>query len=67
MPSGQWAGIAIYFPSASTDTASAATRRHYSNYKAESEALMWTHNRRAPLGLYFSPMRSRKSSATTQQ
>ena len=34
------AGIAIYFPSISTEAASAATQRHYSNYKAESEAFL---------------------------
>jgi len=34
------AGIAIYLSSGSTEAASAATRRHYSKYKAESEVLM---------------------------
>ena len=34
------AGIVTYFPNSSTETASAATRIHYINYKAESEGLM---------------------------
>ena len=34
------AGIAINFPSGSTETYSAATRIHYSNCKADSDALM---------------------------
>ena len=34
------ADIAIYLPSGSTEADSAATRRHYSNYKVESDALM---------------------------
>ena len=34
------AGIAIYLPSGSTEVASAATRRHRSNYKVDSEALI---------------------------
>ena len=32
--------IAIYFPSGRTEAARAATWRHYSNYKADSVALM---------------------------
>ena len=34
------AGIDIYFPNGSKKTASAATRRHYSNCKTASEALI---------------------------
>jgi len=37
---GTGIGIVIYLPSGSTEAASAATRRNYSNYKADSEALM---------------------------
>ena len=33
-------GIVIYLYSGSTESASAATRRHYCNYKAESEAVL---------------------------
>ena len=35
-----WAGIVIYFPIGSTEAASTVTRRHHSNYKADSETLM---------------------------
>ena len=31
-------GIAIYFPNSSKETASAATKIHYSNYKAQSQS-----------------------------
>ena len=34
------AGVVIYFPNGSTDTVIEATRRHYSNYIDESDALM---------------------------
>ena len=34
------AGVAIYYPSGSTETSSTATRKHCSNYRAETEALI---------------------------
>ena len=54
------AGIVIYFPNGSTDTAIEATRRLYSNYIDESDALMkaiylllWTQNQKDIMAVFL--------------
>ena len=52
-------GIAIYFPNSSKETASAATKIHYSNYKAQSQShwrkssLLWTQNKKSVIAVFL--------------